>query len=62
MPDLNATTLEAAERMIVGTARNMGLNVKNRLVVERLVATAMEGEFERPWPSNAKLQQTATAS
>ncbi|MGH9552738.1 MAG: 50S ribosomal protein L11 [Terriglobales bacterium] len=27
MPDLNATTLEAAEKMVAGTARNMGLNV-----------------------------------
>lgn len=27
MPDLNATTLEAAESMIVGTARNMGITV-----------------------------------
>jgi large subunit ribosomal protein L11 len=29
MPDLNATTLEAAERMVAGTARNMGLNVQD---------------------------------
>ena len=29
MPDLNATTLEAAERMIMGTARNMGLTVQD---------------------------------
>ncbi len=28
MPDLNATTLEAAERMIAGTARNMGITVQ----------------------------------
>jgi len=28
MPDLNATTIEAAERMIAGTARNMGLTVQ----------------------------------
>jgi large subunit ribosomal protein L11 len=27
MPDLNATTLEAAEKMIMGTARNMGITV-----------------------------------
>jgi large subunit ribosomal protein L11 len=27
MPDLNATTLEAAESMIVGTAKNMGITV-----------------------------------
>jgi large subunit ribosomal protein L11 len=27
MPDLNATTVEAAETMIIGTARNMGINV-----------------------------------
>src|SRR5208283_5747117 len=27
MPDLNATTLEAAEAMIRGTARNMGITV-----------------------------------
>jgi large subunit ribosomal protein L11 len=27
MPDLNATTVEAAESMIIGTARNMGINV-----------------------------------
>lgn len=27
MPDLNATTLEAAEKMVAGTARNMGLTV-----------------------------------
>lgn len=27
MPDLNATTLEAAESMIAGTAKNMGINV-----------------------------------
>ncbi len=29
MPDLNATTLEAAELMIAGTARNMGLTVQD---------------------------------
>lgn len=28
MPDLNATTIEAAEAMIRGTARNMGITVK----------------------------------
>jgi large subunit ribosomal protein L11 len=28
MPDLNATTLEAAEQMIIGTARNMGINIQ----------------------------------
>ena len=27
MPDLNATTLEAAESMIQGTARNMGITI-----------------------------------
>lgn len=27
MPDLNATTLEAAESMVIGTARNMGISV-----------------------------------
>ncbi|HEY9681872.1 MAG TPA: 50S ribosomal protein L11 [Oculatellaceae cyanobacterium] len=29
MPDLNATTIEAAERMVAGTARNMGLTVQD---------------------------------
>lgn len=29
MPDLNATTIEAAERMIEGTARNMGITVQD---------------------------------
>ncbi|HEY9715643.1 MAG TPA: 50S ribosomal protein L11 [Chroococcales cyanobacterium] len=29
LPDLNATTVEAAERMIAGTARNMGLTVQD---------------------------------
>lgn len=29
MPDLNATTVEAAEKMIMGTARNMGLTVSD---------------------------------
>ncbi len=29
MPDLNATTVEAAEKMIMGTARNMGLTVQD---------------------------------
>jgi large subunit ribosomal protein L11 len=29
MPDLNATTLAAAERMVAGTARNMGLTVQD---------------------------------
>lgn len=28
MPDLNATTIEAAESMIEGTARNMGITVQ----------------------------------
>lgn len=28
MPDLNATTLEAADRIIEGTARSMGIEVK----------------------------------
>ena len=27
MPDLNATTVEAAEKIITGTARSMGINV-----------------------------------
>lgn len=27
MPDLNATSLEAAESMIIGTAKNMGISV-----------------------------------
>lgn len=27
MPDLNATTMEAAEQMVIGTARNMGITV-----------------------------------
>jgi large subunit ribosomal protein L11 len=27
MPDLNATTLEAAEMMVIGTARSMGVDV-----------------------------------
>lgn len=29
MPDLNATTIEAAEQMIMGTARNMGITVQD---------------------------------
>ena len=29
MPDLNATTLEAAEKMVAGTARNMGITVND---------------------------------
>lgn len=29
MPDLNATTLAAAEKMIAGTARNMGITVQD---------------------------------
>lgn len=29
MPDLNATTIESAERMVAGTARNMGLIVND---------------------------------
>jgi len=29
MPNLNATTQEAAERMIAGTARNMGITVQD---------------------------------
>lgn len=28
MPDLNATTIEAAERIIAGTAKNMGITVE----------------------------------
>lgn len=28
MPDLNATTIEAAEAMVRGTARNMGVTIK----------------------------------
>jgi large subunit ribosomal protein L11 len=27
LPDLNATTLEAAESMVIGTAKNMGISV-----------------------------------
>ncbi len=27
MPDLNATTIEAAEKMVLGTARNMGITI-----------------------------------
>jgi large subunit ribosomal protein L11 len=29
MPDLNATTIEAAEKIIAGTARSMGIKVQN---------------------------------
>ena len=29
MPDLNATTLEAAESMVIGTAKNMGITVQD---------------------------------
>lgn len=29
MPDLNATSLEGAEKMVMGTARNMGLTVQD---------------------------------
>jgi large subunit ribosomal protein L11 len=29
MPDLNATTIEAAEKMVAGTARNMGITVQD---------------------------------
>lgn len=29
MPDLNCTTIEAAERMIEGTARNMGITIQD---------------------------------
>jgi len=28
MPDLNASTLEAAERIVAGTARSMGVEIK----------------------------------
>jgi large subunit ribosomal protein L11 len=28
LPDLNCTTIEAAEKMVIGTARNMGIVVK----------------------------------
>ena len=28
MPDLNATTLEAAESMVIGTAKNMGITLE----------------------------------
>jgi large subunit ribosomal protein L11 len=28
MPDLNATTIEAAELMVRGTARNMGITIQ----------------------------------
>jgi large subunit ribosomal protein L11 len=28
MPDLNATTIEAAEKIIAGTARSMGVRVE----------------------------------
>jgi large subunit ribosomal protein L11 len=27
MPDLNATTLEAAEKIVAGTARSMGVEI-----------------------------------
>jgi len=29
MPDLNANTIEAAEKIITGTARSMGITVKD---------------------------------
>jgi large subunit ribosomal protein L11 len=29
MPDLNATTIEAAEKIIAGTARSMGITVQS---------------------------------
>jgi large subunit ribosomal protein L11 len=29
MPDLNATSIEAAEKMVVGTARNMGITIQD---------------------------------
>jgi large subunit ribosomal protein L11 len=28
MPDLNATTIQAAEQMVMGTARNMGITIQ----------------------------------
>ena len=30
MPDLNAFTVESAMKMVAGTARSMGINVKGR--------------------------------
>jgi large subunit ribosomal protein L11 len=29
MPDLNATSIEAAEKMVMGTARNMGITIQD---------------------------------
>jgi large subunit ribosomal protein L11 len=29
MPDLNATSMEAAEAMVIGTAKNMGITVSD---------------------------------
>lgn len=29
MPDLNATSMEAAEKMVIGTARNMGITIQD---------------------------------
>lgn len=29
MPDLNATSIEAAEKMVIGTARNMGITIQD---------------------------------
>jgi ribosomal protein L11 len=35
MPDLNATTIEAAMRIVEGTAKNMGIQVPHSLLVMR---------------------------
>ena len=35
MPDLNAASLEAAMSMIEGTARSMGITVKERVIADR---------------------------
>jgi large subunit ribosomal protein L11 len=32
MPDLNALTIEAAEKIIAGTARNMGIEIVDEVV------------------------------
>ena len=47
MPDLNANDLDAAEKIIAGTARQMGVTV------ERLTSTRMSGTSGRAtrWPA-----------
>ena len=53
MPDLNATTIEAAEKIIAGTARSMGVRVE-RLTPVSLLVRKVAGPLRGPLTTTSR--------